>query len=108
MGSQVPRDSGTFDVPLRQPGEASDLIPFACLSDPRWMLFTFPNEDTVQSFNVCFLLRRWTGKLAHDGIESSEVGFFDSENLPTPMMPFVRQVLNLHRSFANTGVFQSG
>lgn len=91
----------------RLQAEENDLIPFACLSDPRWMRVRFPNGDAVQSFNVCFLLRRWSGEPAHDGRESSEVGFFEAAGLPTPLLPFVRRVLELRRSFAETGAFQS-
>ena len=86
---------------------ADDLVPFACLSEPRWMRFTFPNGDTLQSFNLCYWLRTWTGEPGPDGDESSDVAFFARSQMPISVAPFTERVLALFDLFRKTGAFQN-
>jgi 8-oxo-dGTP pyrophosphatase MutT (NUDIX family) len=87
--------------------DPADLVGFASLSDERWTNFTFPNNDVIHSFNLCFATRRWTGDPSSDGDESSDVGFFELDALPEPMLPMSLKVLELWKAYEASGAFQA-
>lgn len=87
--------------------DPSDLEAFASLSDERWTRFTFPNQDVIHSFNLCFATHRWTGEPRSDGEESSDIGFFALDALPEPMLPMSERVLELWSAFRASRAFQA-
>jgi ADP-ribose pyrophosphatase YjhB (NUDIX family) len=60
--------------------------PFGLYTNPNYSV-TYPNGDEVQTFSVAFLVREWSGELAADGDEVSDLGFFPLANLPEPIYP---------------------
>jgi 8-oxo-dGTP pyrophosphatase MutT (NUDIX family) len=87
--------------------DPADLVGFASLSDETWTNFTFPNNDVVHSFNLCFAARRWTGEPRSDADESSDLGFFALDALPTPMLPMSMRVLELWKTYEQSREFQA-
>ena len=49
--------------------------------------FTYPNGDQVQQYTVCVEGQMSGGRLHPDGIESSQVEFFEPEDLPWDSLP---------------------
>jgi ADP-ribose pyrophosphatase YjhB (NUDIX family) len=60
--------------------------PFGLYTDPRYSV-TYPNGDEVQTFTIAFLVKEWSGELAIDGDEVTDLGFFPLDNLPEPIYP---------------------
>src|SRR5262245_58159847 len=63
-----------------------DVELFGIYTDPRYSV-TYPNGDQVQTFTVAFVVKAWSGELAIDGDEVSELGFFPLDALPEPIYP---------------------
>jgi ADP-ribose pyrophosphatase YjhB (NUDIX family) len=72
--------------------------PFGLYSDPRYSV-TYPNGDQVQTFTIAFLVKRWQGRLAVDGDEVSELGFFPLAALPSPIYPIHVETIEDYRTF---------
>lgn len=91
--------------------EASELIPFGCLSAAEAHTIRYPNGDETHCFALCFWVRardtQAQGARA-DGEESTAAQFADPETLPEPMhQPSVR-ALELWSSYIGGGGFQVG
>ena len=86
--------------------EESDLIPFACISEPSIQLLHYPNGDVTHCFAMWFALRRWTGQPRPDGDEIVELGFFDPNALPENLMEPARHSIILYQRFKETAEFQ--
>ena len=85
---------------------ASDLVAFACLSDPAIHIVEYPNGDRTHGFAVCFEARGWSGSVEIDPAEVTEYGFFSLDELPSPLHPPTQVALDLYRRFRATGAFQ--
>jgi ADP-ribose pyrophosphatase YjhB (NUDIX family) len=59
---------------------------FGVYTEPRYSV-TYPNGDEVQTFTVAFLVKAWSGQLAVDGDEVSELKFWPLDALPQPIYP---------------------
>jgi ADP-ribose pyrophosphatase YjhB (NUDIX family) len=60
--------------------------PFGVYTDPKYSV-TYPNGDEVQTFTVAFVVKHWSGELAVDGEEATELGFFPMDRLAAPLYP---------------------
>lgn len=58
--------------------------PFGVYTDPKYSV-TYPNGDRVQTFTIAFLVKEWSGELAIDGDEVTELGFFPLDDPPNPV-----------------------
>lgn len=85
-----------------------DLIPFASLSQPNDNTFHYPNGDVTHYFSLCFLVKRWQGKLTPEPEESLDVRFFDSKDLPGNLSVGTSTLLNHLLEFKKSGCFQLG
>jgi 8-oxo-dGTP pyrophosphatase MutT (NUDIX family) len=85
----------------------SDLVPFGCLSDPRIHTITYPNGDITHCFAMCFAVHNWSGELAPDPDEMSELGFYSLAALPTPMYRPAVKVCDMYERFRSDGRFQA-
>jgi 8-oxo-dGTP pyrophosphatase MutT (NUDIX family) len=86
--------------------EPADLLPIGCFSEAALNTFHYPNGDVTHYFALCFLVRRWTGRLAVADGESTAVAFFAPDRLPTPMDELALDALALYARFTRSGVFQ--
>ena len=73
--------------------EVIEAEPMALYSGPG-QRFSYPNGDKVQSYALCFIVRKWEGQPRHDGVEGSQVRFFTLSNLPEDILPIHRQTLD--------------
>ena len=89
-------------------GKKQDLMPFACISDPEFMVRHFPNGDVNHAFSVCFALRSWTGTLQPDGDESLELRFVSQAELPRNLATAARRAIALYNRFRMSLEFQVG
>jgi len=60
--------------------------PFGIYSDPKYSV-TYPNGDEVQTLTLAFIVTAWSGELATDDPEVTELGFFPLHALPDPIYP---------------------
>ena len=88
--------------------DRADLIAFACVSDAKDHLITYPNGDVTHYFGLWFVLRRWRGEPVADGDELARVEWFDREDLPQPMMHSSVVALGYYARYLLTGLFQIG
>jgi 8-oxo-dGTP pyrophosphatase MutT (NUDIX family) len=84
--------------------EATDLEAFACVSDPDVAVKTYPHGDRVHGFEMCFVVRRWTGELRPVDGEAVALEFF--AGLPEQRNDLVDVVVGLWRAYEQTGRFQ--
>ena len=56
--------------------------------------FKYPNGDEIQCFSVAFIVRKWSGTPAADGIEGSEVRFWPLNALPADIVPLHRRTID--------------
>ncbi|PYM16807.1 MAG: hypothetical protein DMD81_11525 [Candidatus Rokuibacteriota bacterium] len=63
-----------------------DAAPFGIYTDPRYSV-TYPNGDQVQTLTLAFVVTEWSGDPVADGDETTELGFFPLDRLPTPLYP---------------------
>ena len=63
-----------------------EAVPFGLYTDPRYSI-TYPNGDQVQTLSVVFVVKEWSGDPVADGDETTELGFFPLDGLPTPLYP---------------------
>ena len=85
-----------------------DLIAFACVSEPADHVIHYPNGDRTHYFGIWFALRRWRGDPRADGDELLELGWFDRDALPEPLMHSSAVALAHYAVFLKTGAFQVG
>ena len=85
----------------------ADLSGYACISRADNHVVTFANGDRTHYFGIWFELRRWEGEPAADGEEMTEVGWFDPQDPPEPLLDSTRLGLELHREWLATGRFQA-
>ncbi len=71
---------------------------FGLYTDPKYSV-TYPNGDQVQTFTMAFLVRDWSGELAVDGDEVTDLGFFPLDNLPEPIYPIHADTIHDYRAF---------
>jgi 8-oxo-dGTP pyrophosphatase MutT (NUDIX family) len=64
----------------------TDLTLFRAYSGSR-MHFVYPNGDEVYNAVCIFETKEYKGKAVPDGIESSLIGFFGRDELPEPLHP---------------------
>jgi hypothetical protein len=55
---------------------------------------------------MCFLVRRWEGKLAPDGVETTDLRFADPTDLPRPFEDSTARAVELLLAYLRTGTFQ--
>ncbi len=72
---EVAEETGLHVEPVRLVG---------LYTDPAWT-FIYPNGDRSQPVVACFEARITGGQLQADGVESLEVGFFPTDQLPEPL-----------------------
>ncbi len=72
--------------------EALEAEPMAVYSGPA-QKFIYPNGDEVRCFSVAFVIRKWTGQPKADGVEGSQVQFFDPKELPSQIVEMHRQTI---------------
>ena len=89
-------------------GERDDLIAFACISEPEDHVIRYANGDITHYFGLWFVLRRWHGDPTPDGDELAEIGWFDRDRPPQPLMHSSAVALAQYRRYRETGVFQIG
>jgi ADP-ribose pyrophosphatase YjhB (NUDIX family) len=56
-------------------------------SHPEQQVFSYPSGETVHFVTNCFLCRVDGGTLEADQDEALEVGFFDTDRLPSHILP---------------------
>lgn len=86
-----------------------DLEPFACLSDPDLHTLEYPNGDRVHAFAMCFVWRN-AQALVVPGAGVGEVmehRWVATNELPEPVHPPTRTVLDLYEAYRMTGQFQA-
>jgi 8-oxo-dGTP pyrophosphatase MutT (NUDIX family) len=88
--------------------DADDLIAFACVSDPNDHVVRYPGGDVTHYFGIWFVLRRWEGAPVADGEELVELGWFDRDALPEPLMHSSAVAFAHYARYLQTGVFQVG
>ena len=66
--------------------DRADLIAFASVSEPADHVVRYPGGDVTHYFGIWFVVRRWAGTPTADGEELTEVGWFDRDALPAPLM----------------------
>ena len=86
----------------------ADLIAFACVSDPQDHVVRYPGGDLTHYFGIWFVLRRWEGDPVADGEELVEVGWFDRDGLPEPLMRSSAVAFAHYARFLETYAFQVG
>jgi 8-oxo-dGTP pyrophosphatase MutT (NUDIX family) len=84
-----------------------DLVPFACLSEAELHTVTYANGDVTHCFALCFLARSWRGDPRPDHSETTAVGFFGLDDLPTPLQTSTVHALDLFQAYLRTGTFQA-
>ncbi|MFW6132821.1 MAG: NUDIX hydrolase [Planctomycetota bacterium] len=62
----------------------------------------YPNGERVACFSVAFVVRRWAGEPCADGVEGSEVRFFDPASPPEDMVDIHRRTLEDYRRYNGT------
>ncbi|MBN1912246.1 MAG: NUDIX domain-containing protein [Pirellulales bacterium] len=65
--------------------------------------FAYPNGDEIFCFSIAFVVRQWQGEPRADGIEGSEVCFFEMSQLPDELVPVHRPTIKDYKSYC--GVF---
>jgi 8-oxo-dGTP pyrophosphatase MutT (NUDIX family) len=88
--------------------DRADLIAFASVSEPVDHVVRYPNGDVTHYFGLWFVLRRWRGEPRPDGDELVDVGWFDRDALPTPLMHSSAVAFRHYDRYVQTGVFQIG
>jgi 8-oxo-dGTP pyrophosphatase MutT (NUDIX family) len=87
--------------------DAPDLEGFASISRADNHLETYPNGDVTHYFGIWFVLRRWRGEPVGDGEEMGDVGWFDVDDPPEPLLRSTRVGFDLYRAWLETGRFQA-
>jgi 8-oxo-dGTP diphosphatase len=87
---------------------AEDLIAFGCMSEVADHLVPYPNGDRTHYFGMLFVLRRWRGEPVPDGDELLELGWFDRDSPPTPLMHSSVVTLRHYAAYLESGAFQVG
>jgi len=87
--------------------DAADLEGFASISRADNHLETYPNGDVTHYFGIWFVLRRWRGEPLGDGEEMGDVGWFDVDDPPQPLLRSTRVGFDLYRAWLETGRFQA-
>jgi len=88
--------------------EREDLIAFASVSDPQDHVVHYPGGDVTHYFGIWFVLRRWEGVPAADGDELVELGWFQRDALPGPLMHSSAVAFAHYARYLETGAFQVG
>jgi len=83
-----------------------DLIAFACISDPKIHVLTYPSSDVTHCFAMWFLVRRWTGELRESCDEVTSLEFFPRDKLPSPLLKPTARAIELLNAFDETNQFQ--
>ncbi|MBS3734927.1 MAG: NUDIX domain-containing protein [Phycisphaerae bacterium] len=78
-----------------------DAEPMALYSGPD-QAFVYPNGDRVACFSMAFVVRRWSGDPAADGVEGSAVRFFALDALPEDIVDIHRRTLDDYRRYNGT------
>ena len=89
--------------------DPSQLVPFASISEHPIHTIIYANGDVTQCFTMWFLLADWDGDPESVAIddESTAIGWFGSDELPTPMMAPAALAMELFERFRDTGSFQA-
>ncbi len=59
--------------------------------------FSYPNGDKIQPFALTFIIRDWKGEPCVDGVEGTELKWFNINNLPKEIVPVHKQVIDDYR-----------
>lgn len=65
--------------------------------------FSYPNGDRIQCFSLAFIVKEWSGLPVADGIEGSDLRFFDSADIPDDLVSTHQETLQDY--IRNTGTF---
>jgi ADP-ribose pyrophosphatase YjhB (NUDIX family) len=69
-----------------------EVEPMGVYSGPS-QIFTYLNGEQVHCFSIAFIVRRWQGEPRADGVEGSELRFFDRRRLPDELVPIHRTTI---------------
>ncbi|WP_396956443.1 NUDIX domain-containing protein [Nitrosomonas sp.] len=83
-----------------------DLHPYGFASDPQHETITFPNGHQCQYFVLMFHTRTYSGQARVSDDESTDVGWFRPDDLPT-MLPNMARSVDAYLRYVATGDFQS-
>ncbi len=75
-----------------------DFEPMGLYSGPDQRL-EYPDGGRIQCFSVAFIVRSWSGTPRADGVEGSELRFFDPEAPPDDLLPMYRATLEDFRGY---------
>jgi 8-oxo-dGTP pyrophosphatase MutT (NUDIX family) len=82
-------------------------VPFGFSSNPSLETTTYPNGDRCQFFAVMYACDTFTGEPRINDDESTDVQWFDIDDLPSNCMPSVAPTLAAVRRWRHTGQFQN-
>ncbi|MET8701363.1 NUDIX domain-containing protein [Kitasatospora sp. NPDC058032] len=107
-------DGGFAEAAVREVAEETglrvakeDLVAFGSLSDPALHTVTYPNGDVNHCFALCFAATRWSGELSPGADEVRRAEFRPLDDLPAPLHPPTRVVLEMYRAFLTDGRFRA-
>ena len=86
----VELEETALDALKREVAEETSLVvlkaePMGLYSGPT-QRFTYPNGDEIYCFSIAFVVRQWEGEPRPDGIEGSELRFFEMSQLPDDLV----------------------
>ncbi|MGC9455067.1 MAG: NUDIX hydrolase [Phycisphaerae bacterium] len=102
-GGSVELDETASQAMCREVFEETNLTvdsyePMGLYSGPDQRL-EYPNGDRIQCFSVAFIVRMWKGTPQADGVEGSELRFFDPAAPPDELVEMHRQTLEDFRRY---------
>jgi ADP-ribose pyrophosphatase YjhB (NUDIX family) len=99
----VELDETALDALKREVKEETSLVvleaePMGLYSGPAQKI-TYLNGDVIQCFSIAFIVRRWQGEPQADGVEGSEVRFFEPTGLPDELVAIHRATIEDYASY---------
>lgn len=80
--------------------------PYAFSTDPKSQIVTYPNGDQIHAFSMNFYATEWQGEPRPDMVETLEVRWFATDDLPDNMNEGFRRAVAGYVRFKKTGEFQ--
>ncbi|MFP3937190.1 MAG: NUDIX hydrolase [Phycisphaerae bacterium] len=102
-GGSVELDETVSEAMCREVFEETNLTvesfePMGLYSGPDQRL-EYPDGGRIQCFSLAFIVRRWRGSPRADGVEGSEVRFFDPADPPDELVEMHRRTLQDFRRY---------
>ena len=72
--------------------QVTGLSLFDIFSGPEFF-YEYPNGDQVYNVTAVYIVHHYTGKLQPNHLEHQTAGFFDLNELPTPISPPIRPII---------------